>query len=101
MDSPAPPPPGAAQQALLDTFQRHLTAELTGDLAAALATMTADPHVTHVPVLTGGVGRGRRPPRLPRRRAAVRREGRRPPAAAPWLSVGVPQLRPRTAAQVG
>jgi carboxymethylenebutenolidase len=57
MNSPAPPPPAVSQQALLDAFQRHLTAELTGDLAAALATMTADPHVTHVPVLTGGVGR--------------------------------------------
>ncbi len=46
-----------AQQAMLDTYQQHLQAELTGDLDATMATMTDDPYVNHVPVLTGGVGR--------------------------------------------
>ncbi len=43
-------------QAMLDTFQQHMAAELIGDLDATMATMTDNPHVNHVPVLTGGVG---------------------------------------------
>lgn len=42
---------------MLETFQRHMTAEVTGDIETALATMTDDPYVNHVPVMTGGVGR--------------------------------------------
>jgi hypothetical protein len=45
---PVPP----AHQAMLETFQQHLMAEVTGDIEAALATMTENPYVNHVPVLT-------------------------------------------------
>ena len=39
-------------------FDRHVEAEfVTHDLDATMATMTGDPHLTHVPVLTGGTGR--------------------------------------------
>jgi carboxymethylenebutenolidase len=44
------------QQGMLETFQQHMTAEMTGDLDATMATMTDNPHVNHVPVMTGGVG---------------------------------------------
>ena len=44
------------QQAMLDTFQRHIAAEMTGDLDTTMATMTADPYVYHIPVMTGGTG---------------------------------------------
>jgi carboxymethylenebutenolidase len=47
----------ANAQAMLDTFQQHMTAEMTGDIQTTMATMTDDPHVNHVPVMTGGVGR--------------------------------------------
>ena len=46
-----------AQTAMLETFQQHMTAEMTGDIETALATMTDDPSVNHVPVMTGGTGR--------------------------------------------
>lgn len=46
-----------AQETMLETFERHMTAEATGDLAAAMDTTADDPYVNHVPVLTGGVGR--------------------------------------------
>jgi carboxymethylenebutenolidase len=45
------------QQAMIDLFQRHVEAELTGDLDTTMATMTEDPHLNHVPVMAGGVGR--------------------------------------------
>ncbi len=38
-------------------FQRHVEAELAGDLDATMATMTDDPHLNHVPTMAGGVGR--------------------------------------------
>lgn len=38
-------------------FQQHVDAELRGDLETTMATMTARPHLNHVPVMTGGVGR--------------------------------------------
>ncbi len=39
-------------------FDAHVAAEFTArDLDATMATMTAAPHLTHVPVLTGGYGR--------------------------------------------
>ena len=46
-----------SQQAMVDLFQQHVTAELAGDIATTMATMTDDPHLNHVPVMTGGVGR--------------------------------------------
>lgn len=45
------------QEGMLETFERHMAAEATGDLDTALATMADDPYVNHVPVMTGGVGR--------------------------------------------
>jgi carboxymethylenebutenolidase len=44
------------QQAMLEMFQQHMTAELTGDIEATMGTMTDNPYVNHVPVMTGGVG---------------------------------------------
>ena len=41
------------QQAMIDLFQRHVEAELTGDLDTTMATMTEDPHLNHVPVMAG------------------------------------------------
>jgi carboxymethylenebutenolidase len=45
------------QQAMVDLFQKHVDAELAGDLDTTMATMTADPHLNHVPSMAGGVGR--------------------------------------------
>jgi carboxymethylenebutenolidase len=45
------------QQAMIDMFQKHVEAELAGDLDTTMATMTDDPHLNHVPVMAGGVGR--------------------------------------------
>lgn len=47
----------AQQQVMVDLFQRHVNAELAGDLDTTMATMTDHPHLNHVPVMTGGVGR--------------------------------------------
>ena len=47
----------AQQQATVDLFQKHVGAELEGDLSTTMATMTDDPHLTNVPTLIGGVGR--------------------------------------------
>jgi carboxymethylenebutenolidase len=41
---------------MIELFQKHVEAELTGDLDTTMATMTADPHLNHVPVMAGGVG---------------------------------------------
>jgi len=38
-------------------FQQHVGAELAGDLDTTMATMTDDPHLNHVPVMAGGMGR--------------------------------------------
>ena len=46
-----------SKQAMIDTFQRHVGAELAGDLDTTMATMSADPHLNHVPTMAGGVGR--------------------------------------------
>jgi carboxymethylenebutenolidase len=46
-----------AQQAMVDLFQQHVDAEMKGDLETTMATMTDDPHLNHVPVMAGGVGR--------------------------------------------
>ena len=45
------------QQAMVDLFQKHVDAELAGDLETTMATMTEDPHLNHVPSMAGGVGR--------------------------------------------
>lgn len=47
----------ATQTMMLETFGRHMTAEMTGDLATTMQTMTDNPHLNHVPVMAGGVGR--------------------------------------------
>jgi carboxymethylenebutenolidase len=47
----------SAQQAMVDLFQKHVDAELAGDLDTTMATMTADPHLNHVASMAGGVGR--------------------------------------------
>src|SRR5207253_2389750 len=46
-----------SKQAMIDTFQKHVAAELAGDLDTTMATMSADPHLNHVPTMAGGVGR--------------------------------------------
>lgn len=47
----------APQRAMVDTWERHLAAEFdTKSIESTMATMTADPVVNHVPVMTGGVG---------------------------------------------
>ncbi len=47
----------SAQQTMLDLFQKHVKAELAGDLETTMNTMTESPHLTNVPLITGGVGR--------------------------------------------
>jgi carboxymethylenebutenolidase len=43
---------------LADVLDDHLSAEFTTrDLDATMATMTDDPYLNHVPVMTGGIGR--------------------------------------------
>src|SRR4030088_1227688 len=45
-----------SQQAMIDTFKKHVDAELAGDLATTMATMSTAPHLNHVPTMAGGVG---------------------------------------------
>jgi len=45
-----------SQRAMVELFQKHVNAEVTGDLETTMATMTAQPHLNHVPVMTGGMG---------------------------------------------
>lgn len=47
----------AAQQAMVDLFDKHVKAELDGDLETTMATMTENPHLTNVPNKMGGVGK--------------------------------------------
>ncbi len=42
---------------MMDTFQKHVGAELAGDMETTMATMSADPHLHNVPTMIGGVGR--------------------------------------------
>jgi len=44
-------------QAMIDLFQKHVNAELAGDLDTTMATMNDAPHLNHVPTMAGGVGR--------------------------------------------
>jgi carboxymethylenebutenolidase len=45
------------QRAMVQTWEQHVAAEFdTRSIEATMATMTADPVVNHVPVMTGGVG---------------------------------------------
>ncbi len=46
----------AARKAMVELFQRHVDAELAGDLETTMATMTDDPHLNHVPVIAGFKG---------------------------------------------
>ncbi|MGB6325050.1 MAG: ester cyclase [Methylocella sp.] len=45
------------QEAMIELFQKHVSAELNGDLETTMDTMTDDPHLNHVPTMAGGVGR--------------------------------------------
>ncbi len=45
------------QQAMIALFERHVEAELAGDLDTTLNTMTDEPHLHNVPSGVGGVGR--------------------------------------------
>ncbi len=45
------------QQAMIDLFEKHVGAEMAGDLETTMATMNDNPHVNHVPTMAGGVGR--------------------------------------------
>ena len=44
-------------QEMVDLFQKHVNAELAGDLDTTMATMSDNPHLNHVPTMAGGVGR--------------------------------------------
>jgi carboxymethylenebutenolidase len=58
MPTPHEPDLSLHEQAMLEVWERHLRAEFADHSAdAALETMTAMPHLNHVPVMTGGVGR--------------------------------------------
>ncbi len=46
----------STQHAMLETFQQHVYAEITGDLETTMATMNDNPYVYHVPTMTGGAG---------------------------------------------
>jgi carboxymethylenebutenolidase len=51
-------PPGPPDFDLGAVFDAHIEAEFaTQDVDVTMATMTDDPHLSHVPVLTGGSGR--------------------------------------------
>ncbi len=41
----------AEQQAMVALFQQHVGAELAGDLDTTMNTMSADPHLNHVPTM--------------------------------------------------
>lgn len=46
-----------SKQAMIEAFQKHVGAELAGDLETTMATMSDEPHLNHVPTMAGGVGR--------------------------------------------
>lgn len=45
------------QQRMVALFEKHVGAELEGDLDTTMATMSDEPHLNHVPTTAGGVGR--------------------------------------------
>jgi len=46
------------QQAMVDVWEKRMRADFVDRSAdAALATMSATPHLNHVPAMTGGIGR--------------------------------------------
>lgn len=42
---------------MIDLFQKHVGAEMAGDLETTMSTMTENPHLHNIPVKMGGVGR--------------------------------------------
>ena len=58
MATPATADLAYRQQVMLDVWERHLQAEFADHSAdAAIKAMSTTPHLNHVPVMTGGVGR--------------------------------------------
>ena len=47
----------AKQQEMVALFERHVGAELDGDLDVTMATMSDDPYLNHVPTMQGGSGK--------------------------------------------
>ncbi len=47
----------ANQQAIVSLFEKHVNAELAGDLDTTMLTMTDNPHLHNIPSMTGGVGK--------------------------------------------
>lgn len=45
------------QQIMVELFQKHVRAELAGDLETTMNTMTEEPHLHNIPTMVGGVGR--------------------------------------------
>src|SRR5262249_6636766 len=45
------------RQAMTKLFDKHVNAELAGDLDSTMATMSDAPHLNHVPTMAGGIGR--------------------------------------------
>jgi carboxymethylenebutenolidase len=45
------------QQKMIALLEKHVSAELDGDLDTTMATMSADPHLHNVPTMVGGIGR--------------------------------------------
>jgi carboxymethylenebutenolidase len=45
------------QRRMVELFEKHVGAELAGDLDTTMATMCDTPHLNHVPTMAGGVGR--------------------------------------------
>ena len=45
------------RQAMVDLFDKHVGAELAGNLDATMATMTDTPYLNHLPTMAGGFGR--------------------------------------------
>jgi carboxymethylenebutenolidase len=45
------------QRQMVELFEKHVGAELAGDLDTTMATMSDTPHLNHVPTMAGGVGR--------------------------------------------
>ena len=46
-----------AEQSMVELFQKHVGAELEGDLETTMATMCEDPHLINLPTSMGGFGK--------------------------------------------